>query len=359
MATALILKPMLRAFFVMALGFPAWAYAEYEDKSEGEEAQSHALVHVYSSFFGASPAIALSEFDSNWAEAGHGTHAQASTRLGVELKFNNSWAFGVENRLDYLLHFSNASAQFYKQLENEGLSAGDYPLQLSINALASDSIFAQYFIPLSINSSLSIKSYFVQPNRVQYGYLNGVGQVSAAGATSYSYDLDYQYKENELSELEGESVKGWGHSFDIEYDVSFNHGWHFLAKWQDVFHKVYWSSINQDQGCLSRPVNAQCFVKTSLHKETQSLQVHSQLLLETPNESGVSGYMLASQWARYDSLVVGARMLGVSAGVDLITDAIHLAYESDMVRLKLASDQVQFTQSKYLQVSVDIYWPIL
>ncbi len=352
MANSVIFKYFLRAFLLFTLGFPMWALG-----NNGNEGQP--VVHVYSRFFGSSPVIALNEFDSNWADAGQGTYAQASTRLGIGFKVKGRWAFGVENRLDYLLHFSEGTAQFYKQLENEGLSEGDYPLQLSINALSGDSVFAQYFIPLSSESSISIKSYFLQPNRVQYGFFNGVGHVSASGEASYSYNLNYRYKENELSELPGMSVQGWGHSFDVEYDVTFASGWHFAGKWQDVFHKIYWSAINQDQGCLSRPVNAQCFVKTSLLQETQSLPVYTQLLLETPSNKGYSGYALAGQWARYDSLIVGGRLLGFSAGVDLLNDAIHLAYESDMVRLKLASDQVQFTQSKYLQVSVDIYWPIL
>jgi len=322
-------------------------------------AGAQAQLHVYSRALATSPAIAIEKFDSNWASAGAGNHAQVKARAGIELKLNPSWSVGLEQRLDYVLHFSEPTAQFYKKLENQGLAPGEYPLQLSVNAVLGTSVFAQYFIPLSNNGSFSIKTHVLQPNRVQDGQLTGVGHVAADGSSDYRYELDYNYDQNQLVNGNDYPVSGWGHSFDVRYNYKAGSGWTFTASWLDIWHRIYWSAINRDVGCLSRPSPADCFVTSKQKNQVQNLPVTSEILIEKSLESGLGLYLQTSQWSRHDSLQMGANVLGLNLGVDLLNDAIHLAYESDMVRLKLASEQLALSKSKYLQVSLDVYWPIL
>ncbi len=157
------------------------------------QAGAQPQVHVYSSALATSPAIAIGKFDSNWASVGAGNYAQVKARAGLELKLNPSWSIGLEQRLDYVLHFSEPTAQFYKKLENQGLAPGDYPLQLSVNAVLGASFFVQYFIPLSERSLFSIKTHVLQPNRGQDGQLTGVGHVAADGSFDYRYELDMSW----------------------------------------------------------------------------------------------------------------------------------------------------------------------
>jgi len=315
--------------------------------------------HMYASAQATSPAIAIEKFDSNWATASAGNYAQVKARAGLEVKLNPIWSVGLEQRLDYVLHFSEPTAQFYKKLENQGLAPGDYPLQLSVNAVMGTSFFAQYFIPLSNRGSFSIKTHVLQPNRVQDGQLTGVGHVAADGSSDYRYELDYNYDQNQQVNGNDYPVSGWGHSFDVQYKYRAGQSWSFTATWLDVLHRIYWSAINRDVGCLSRPNQADCFVTSKQKNQVQKLPVTSEVLIEKSLEAGLGLYLRASQWSRHDSLQIGAKVQGLNLGVDLLTDAIHLAYESDMVRLKLASDQLALSKSKYLQVSLDVYWPIL
>jgi len=316
-------------------------------------------VHMYTSAQATSPAIAIEKFDSNWATASAGNYAQVKARAGLEVKLNPTWSVGLEKRLDYVLHFSGPTAQFYKKLENQGLAPGDYPLQLSVNAVTGTSFFAQYIIPLSNRGSFSIKAHVLQPNRVQDGRLSGVGHVADDGSSDYRYELDYNYDQNQLVNGNDYPVSGWGHSFDVQYKYMAGQGWAFTASWLDVWHRIYWSAINRDVGCLSRPSQVDCFVTSKQASRVQKLPVTSEILIEKSLDSGLGLYLQVSQWSRHDSLQMGAKAQGLNLGVDLLNDAIHLAYESDMVRLKLASDQLALSKSKYLQVSLDVYWPIL
>ncbi len=319
-------------------------------------------LHIYSSAIAVSPVIAVDKLDSNWATAGRGTYAQAKARAGIEYHINNTWSFGAEKRLDYLLHFSEQTAQFYKKLENTGLAQGSYPLWLTVNAVTSRSFFTQYFIPLSHGLGLKITGHVLQPEQVQYGLFTGVGSVAEDGEPSYHFDLNYSYDENKLVNGSNLTVSGWGHSFDLQLLAELQDGINMQATWQDVWHRFYWSAINHDHGCLAKIgiVNeADCTVKESRIIQTQVLPVSSEFHLEKSFKSGLSVYGRLNQWARYDSVLLGIKQSGVNLGLDILNHAIHLSYESDMVRLKLASDQLALSNSKYLQVSLDINWPIL
>ncbi len=321
-----------------------------------------AQLHVYSSAIAVSPVIAVDKFDSNWAAAGRGTYAQAKARTGIEYYLNNTWSLGVEKRLDYLLHFSKQTAQFYKKLENSGLPKGIYPLWLSVNAVTSTSLFAQYVIPLPNGFEFKLKGHVLQPEQVQYGQFTGEGSVAEDDSFDYSYNLNYSYDNNKLVNGSNLAVSGWGHSFDLQLTAELQDGFSMRATWQDVWHRIYWAAINHDNGCLAKTgssSDADCFVKESRITQTQAIPVSSELHLEKSFKSGLSIYTHLNQWARYDSVLLGVKQSDLNLGLDILNRAIHLSYESDMVRLKLASDQLALSKSKYLQVSLDINWPFL
>ncbi len=325
-------------------------------------AENIGQLHVYSSALAVSPAIAVDKFDSNWSTAGLGRYAQAKTRTGIEYNVNSVWSIGAERRLDYLLHFSEQTAQFYKKLENNGLPAGTYPLWLTVNAVKSSSLFAQYFIPLSEFVDFKIKGHVLQPTKVQLGQFSGVGSVEQDDSFDFHYDLNYSYDNNELVNSNNNKISGWGHSFDLQLSAKFDNDWALRATWEDVWHKVYWAAINHDNGCLAKTgslSDADCFVKHSSITQTQTLPVSSEFHLQKSLKTGGAVYGQLSQWSRYDSALVGVKHSGVNLGLDILNRAIHLAYESDMVRVKLASDQFNLSNSKYLQVSLDLNWPIL
>ena len=316
-----------------------------------------AQVHLYSDISLASPAIAIEDFDSDWSDVDRGEFAQARARVGVAFSVNESWWVGAEERIDYLLHFTQATAQFNQKLENNDLEAGQYPLWLKVNAVRSSGVFAKKIIPLSSRSNLEITGYLLKPSQVQDGVLMGSGEVHEDGSYQYNYTLDYSYSRNELFEHQGESVSGWGHSFDLLYGYT-TEDWGYSLELEDIGYRYYWQSVNEDKGCYSRPLG-DCFFTTKQVSQTQKLpfsQLHTfSWNLDENNSIYVEGY----EWSRLQALRLGGQLKESSLAYDLLSQSIHFSYESDMVRIKLASDQYDLSKTKYWQAAVDFYWPIL
>ena len=316
-----------------------------------------AQVHLYSDMNLSSPAIAISDFDSDWSEIDSGEFAQARLRAGIEFSVNNSWLVGVEERIDYLLHFTQATAQFNQKLENNELEAGQYPLWLKVNAVRSAGVFVKNIIPLSDSVRLQITGYLLKPKQVQNGVLTGSGEVYEDGSYQYHYALDYAYSENELFEHQGESVNGWGHSFDVTYEYS-QENWNYSLELNDVGYRYYWQSVNQDKGCYSRPLG-NCFFTTQDISQTQNLPFSQQHTITRNMGETSSVYVQGYEWSRLQALRLGGQIKEYVLAYDLLSGAVHFVYESDMVRIKLASDQYDLSKSKYWQAAVDFYWPIL
>ena len=319
---------------------------------------SQAQIHIYGQARVASPAIAIEKLDSDWSTVGSGRYAQALGRSGLEITLSKSWLVGVESRFDYVLHFSEETAQFYKKLENNDLPAGQYPLSLSVNAVVSRGFFTKYFIPLSSRSSFSLTGYALQPLKVQDGQLDGLGEVSEDGSYQYSYNLDYAYDSNKLFEHQGEGVSGWGHSFDFSYLYRGEAGWSYGVELKDVFYQFYWQTVNRDKGCYSRPLGS-CDFRTEQVSKTQQLPFSQQYTLTKSLSSDSSVKLQAYNWSRQQALSVSGQWFSYDFGLDLLSRAIQFGYESDMVRLQLASDQYRLSKSKFWQASVDFYWPFL
>ena len=319
---------------------------------------SQAQLHIYGQASVASPAIAIEDLDSDWSTVGDGRYAQALGRTGLEINLNRQWLVGVESRFDYVLHFSEETAQFYKKLEDNDLPVGQYPLSLSINAVVSRGFYTSYFIPLSIGQSLSITGHALQPLKVQDGQLVGLGEVNEDGSYQYTYNLDYAYDSNQLFEHQGEDVSGWGHSFDLSYLYRAEDGWSYGVELKDVFYRFYWQAVNRDKGCYSRPLGS-CDFRTDQVSQTQQLPFSQQYSLTKSLSSDTSFQLQIYQWSRQQAFEVGGQWFGYDLSLDLLSRAIQFGYESDMVRLKLASDQYRLSKSKVWQASVDFYWPIL
>ncbi len=316
-----------------------------------------AQVHLYSDFNLSSPAIAIENFDSDWSDVDSGKFAQARARMGVAFSINESWWVGVEERLDYLLHFTPATAQFNQKLESNDLEAGQYPLWLKVNAVRSTGVFVKKIIPLSTFSDLKITGYVLKPSQVQDGVLTGSGEVYEDGSYQYNYTLDYAYSRNELFEHQGQSVSGWGHSFDLLYDYRADN-WSYSLELKDIGYRYYWQSVNEDEGCYSRPLG-DCFFTTKQVSQTQKLPFSQQHTFTRKLAGNNSIYIEGYEWSRLQALRLGGQVKEYALAYDLLSQSIHFSYESDMVRIKLASDQYDLSKSKYWQAAVDFYWPIL
>ncbi|NVK38638.1 MAG: hypothetical protein HWE18_11995 [Gammaproteobacteria bacterium] len=314
-------------------------------------------VGIEADILAASPAMAIDDIESSWENPSNGRYAQARGRLSTYLEMSAQFTLGVQRRWDYLLGFSQETAQFYSRLENNQIEDGTYALDFSVNAAQSDALFAQYFIPLSFESSLEVTAYLLKGERMQDGRLTGEGNVQGSNL-SYDWQLDYAYDENRLFDSGRDSLTGWGHSFDLAFSAQINPDHLLKVAVKDLFYAIYWQDVPQDKGCLNRPLSSSCSVYSSRQQHTQIFPafVRTQWLVTQQNHT----YRFAAEaWHRYTGLLMGWGYEGFAADVDVMNEKLNIGYESSWLKVKWGLDNLNASEAKHWQLNLDVNWPIL
>lgn len=196
--------------------------------------------------------VPMQQMLDGWSQSGRGELAQGRmrTRLGWLFAGGYVQQVGVEKRADYHLKFSRDTARFYSLLEHQGLAAGDYPLDLSVNAMEGNAFYLESFIPLSLGV-LTFRVNVIDGEKMQYGSLRGEGSVHDDGHYNFEYDLDYRYTKNVLTDTIADDVQGWGYSVDAKVSSSVYSGLLTLGV-TDLFYRVHWEELGKSDGCLFR-----------------------------------------------------------------------------------------------------------
>lgn len=305
----------------------------------------------------ASPAMAIDELDSSWESPSEGDYAQGRASWEVYTQLNDNLQLGVHQRWHYLLAFSPQTAQFYSRLENNQIDSGTYNLDFRMNAAQARGLFAQYFIPLSSSSSISVKATVLKGQRVQKGELTGTGLVSG-DAFAYDWNLNYAYDENRIFDGPRSSPQGWGYSFDVYAMHQFNERHYLELSLEDLFYTLYWQEIEQDKGCLDRPLSSSCRVFSSKKTFVQRFPVMATMKWGYQFQSLQTNVKIES-WQRYRALWLGLDYQGLLLEVDGINEMLNIGYESTGLKVKWAFDDVRYSNAKHWQLALDMNWPIL
>lgn len=305
----------------------------------------------------ASPAMAIDALDSSWQNPNSGDYAQGRASWEFYTDFNGNVQLGVQQRWHHLLGFSAQTAQFYSRLENNQIDNGTYDLDFRVNAAQARGLFIQYFIPLSSSFSFLVKSYALKGQRVQKGALNGTGTV-ADDSFAYDWNLEYAYDENRIFDGPRSAPRGWGYSFDVHAFYKLNKRNHFELSLEDLFYTLYWQEIEQDEGCLDRPLTSQCRVFTRQDAFVQRFPVFAAMTWKHQFQS-VQASLKLEAWQRYRAMWFGLDYQGMLLEVDGINEMLNLGYESTGLKVKWAFDDVRFSQAKHWQLALDMNWPIL
>lgn len=326
-------------------------------------------VQLYSDVYLLSPVTQISKVEDGWEPKGTGSYMQAKARLGSRLALTDNWSVGVHKRLDYLVHFDQATSDFYSAIENNELPAGQYPLHLRVNAIRSHGFEVSRIIPLSSivpftnDSDLVIRSSLLSGNRVQDGLLTGAGAVAENGDISYQYNLDYFYDEQRLLDSEEVEVNGWGHSFDVHWKGIFARGYSVSLELNDLFYRMYWQELDHDAGCLVRPlsVNPACSVAVQPRDHRQVLPSHTRGQISKRFEGqGFSGDLSleAEYWSRYDAVWVSWAQSDFMLGFEVQNQIYRLGYESAWLKVKYQFDHLVPKSAHFGRLSMSLYWPL-
>lgn len=326
-------------------------------------------VQLYSDVYLLSPVTKISEVEEGWEPQNSGNYMQAKARLGSRLSLGNRWSIGVHKRLDYQVHFDQATSDFYSAIENNELPAGQYPLHLRVNAMRSQGFEVSKLIPLSnlipftADSDLLIRTSLLSGSRVQDGLLTGLGQVAENGDISYQYNLDYFYDEQRLLDGPQVEVNGWGHSLDIHWSGSFEGGYSASLELNDLFYRMYWQELDRDAGCLVRPlsVNPACSVAVKPQDHQQVLPSHTSLQISRKVEvERFSGELSveAEYWSRYDAMWLSWAQSDFMVGFEAQNQIYRLGYESAWLKVKCQFDHLISRSAHFGRLSMSLYWPL-
>lgn len=303
-----------------------------------------------------SPAMEIDQLESSWASPDNGDYAQGRARLDVYVQLTPQLEVGVEQRWDYLLEFSPETAQFYSRLENNTIEAGEYDLSLTVNAAQSRGLFAQYFIPLSSNAWFKLKGHVLQGQRIQKGQLSGTGVVTQ-NSFAYDWQLDYAYDENRIFDGQRSHPNAWGYSFDVQGFAQIDHHSLFISL-EDLMYTLHWDQVDQDNGCLDRPLTAQCTAVTTRGHYTQHFPVFTRLAWGY-QFNDIQTSVEAQAWQRYRALWMGAHYQGAGIEIDAINEMLNLGYESSRLKVKWGFDTLNASRAKHWQLTLGMNWPIL
>lgn len=303
-----------------------------------------------------SPAMTLGELESTWANPVKGNYAHGRARASSVFSLTPDVSFGLQVRFDHLLTFNYQTALFYSALENNRVLDGRYDLELSVNSASGQSGFIDYFIPLSSHVDINVRAHLISANRLQLGTLKGLGTVDGS-QIHYQWYLDYAYDENRIFSEPRYDVRGWGHAFDMDLRAIYGNNT-FKVQVEDIFHRLYWEGIEQDKGCLNRPLTISCNVQRKASSVTQTLPVHLSTSWSYQGSSGYNMGVEVQSWARYQALEIRAGADAFLAGYDLINETYHIGYESQYLKVKWGTDQLDIHEAKHWQLAFEINWPL-
>ncbi|MFQ3237434.1 MAG: hypothetical protein ACI9C4_003020 [Paraglaciecola sp.] len=182
-----------------------------------------------------------------------GDHAVSSSQLVLGVNYEK-FSFSVIKRLDYFYKFTNDTARFYSQTENNVpfVSQQRYQLELQMSHFEASGLKVAYQWQLGANITLAIAgSYF---NASDFYQARLQGEAVWQGLDDFQVDAPAEIysAHNELLQYPETDAKGEGVSLDVALAWRINPQWQFALSINDAFSRIYWqdalfSQINRWQ----------------------------------------------------------------------------------------------------------------
>lgn len=304
-----------------------------------------------------SPAVYLQDLHGDWQSNDHGRYAYGKGVMGSWFQASNAWAVGVQRRVYYLLDFTHETAVFYGQLENQQLAAGEYPLSLKINAHSSDSLYLQHTGGITPSLRFQVSAYGHKGRQVQSATLEGEGRVFDSGSHEYQYELDYYYDYNQLFDRDEPDANGYGHSLDFNIYYELNKHTDLFLRAEDVFYRMYWHEINQDQGCVARPTpqGELCVLNTKRLAFTQAMP-HQISLGITQRYKSIEFEAEFLEYNRHNALWIKGQLQQAKVAMDVINQAYLVGYEGRLLAISWSFDDFNYHRAHNWQINMGAQW---
>ncbi|CAN8139900.1 DUF5723 domain-containing protein [uncultured Thiomicrorhabdus sp.] len=337
--------------------------------SQSTWAINNTFVHFGS--FNHSEPIAIKAFAGDWdSKFSGGTKALSLSQ--IELGFTQgNWKYSVFQRQDYLLQFSEDTAEFYYNIENKlPLDEGrEYQLELDSQSFVATGLKVAFQDNWQqIDWQLGIS--YLQGSKLTDGSINGAATYINDKDYNFNFDVDYYYDNDVLFDRNIEQApEGHGYAIDLTLGTQINDRWSVKFQAKDLLAQIFWNNTprtvatsdsdtktyDEDGYVIFNPVASGT---ESTEDFTQRIPIKLNLSSTyriTPQHSIKFGYRnldvaefynLAYQYhtphSRFD------------VGYYLSAQAWSLSYQRSWFKLQLLTDDLDWQEAKTLGVNLGL-----
>lgn len=325
-------------------------------------AEPHGRLLLEASVHASSAPVPVYEMANGWgSQLRDGDYAYADARLLTALEWQG-WRIGYEVRQYYNLTFSEDTARFYFNTENNISSPDFYNLDLQVQALTATGIRAGKRWQLQ-GLTIMPQVTLYRVTAFQFGELSGRAQGN--NGLSVSALLDYHYDEDKILNHQADVGLGQGGSVDLA--LAYEHdGWQLALHLQDLLNRWYFSDAAFTRGCvnLAGQGGAVCTGTGGSASGTSGQEVlTTQIPLTLQGEVAYQPYGMALGYYQHDRYQrLSARKNWTTAagelGVSLHSTAqLGLHWDGPWHRLSVLSDDRHYRQAHHLQLGLTLMLP--
>ena len=283
-----------------------------------------------------------------------------------------SWEVSAFLRYDYLLEFSNDTAElaYVDKNDKELEKQRNYQLYLEPNHLRAKGLGLAYYIDLPADSYLKLRANYLRAEALTDGTLRGQLR-TLEDRVEADLVLDYNYSRDALLKREEENVRGNGLSIDIDLHWQFAPQWTLDIAARDLASEIRWNDVTYTR--------ATAISNTVSYDDDGFIDVK-------PTVSGIEGYRdhsqplprriattVSHQWRPNVQLSAGLRsvdkylfpQLNASwvqagtqwqVGVDIEQQALMLGVNYQGLKVNIKSDAIKPDDAKAFGLSLSYQW---
>ena len=375
----------LTAFFSLGLVSAAQAYAMTPTDNEVAANSSKATITDNNVDFSMmvtahSPAQPISAFIDDWdAPLDSGDHAYLQGRVAVNVRpAGSAISYGLGWRYDYLMQFSEETAQVYWQYENKVYGAPDKTYPLYLQASYNERIGANigYSYPINTNWQLAARTNIWQGLHALDGKINGqlTSQAIAAGANirdsvnNAESSVDYYYDKPALGEENlgwlPDKPKGLGYSFDVQLAGKLTPTTTLNLQGYDLLGRMQWHDMPSTRYALDYDVGGRPLYtlegQLDSNDVTQDLpwRIEGSLLHQLDSNWQLGAYAQANDIQTLYQLSAGYNLdnntlpVTITGIIEPQTSALGVMVDSKYGGIKLLTDDLKADKAKRSEVSL-------
>lgn len=267
-----------------------------------------------------------------------------------------NWQLGVLSRYDYLMTFSDQTAELYYLTKNHlSLESGKtYELNLKARQQFSRGLrFAfQQQMTSTFNAGLAVS--YLEGITLTDGSIHGSALVTAENDYDFSFDVDYVYSHDALFSRDVQAPQGVGYSLDVKFDWQINERIVSHVSIIDLLGKIFWDNAPYTIATASsatKTYDADGYVR--YQPLASGLESNRNFTQRLPRKIFAAAHY---QWKHDTELLVEiqdfaiVRFTSIGAGwklservhfeglLNFTTDALTLRYQQQRLRFEIGSD---------------------